>query len=164
VAAGVWERSSALFRSARTINHSASDKVLTAFSTTMQTLGYVALVVRDYDEALAFYTQTLNFKLIEDTRLSEEKRWVLIAPPGSRGTSLLLARAATPEQASRIGNQTGGRVFLFLHTDDFWRDYREMIGRKVKFTRPPSEESYGTVAVFEDLYGNQWDLLQLKRQ
>ena len=164
MAAGVWERSSALFRSARTINHSASDKVLTAFSTTMQTLGYVALVVRDYDEALAFYTQTLNFKLIEDTRLSEEKRWVLIAPPGSQGTSLLLARAATPEQVSRIGNQTGGRVFLFLHTDDFWRDYREMIGRKVKFTRPPSEESYGTVAVFEDLYGNQWDLLQLKRQ
>jgi catechol 2,3-dioxygenase-like lactoylglutathione lyase family enzyme len=128
----------------------------------MQTLGHVALVVRDYDEALAFFTGTLNFKVIEDTQLSEDKRWVLIAPPGSRGTSLLLARAATPEQVSRIGNQTGGRVFLFLHTDDFWRDYREMIARKVKFTRPPSEESYGTVAVFEDLYGNQWDLLQLK--
>ena len=128
----------------------------------MQTLGHVALVVRDYDEALAFFTGTLNFQVIEDTRLSENKRWVLIAPPGSQGTSLLLARAATPEQVSRIGNQTGGRVFLFLHTDDFWRDYREMIARKVKFTRPPSEESYGTVAVFEDLYGNQWDLLQLK--
>jgi len=127
-----------------------------------QTLGYVGLVVRDYDEAIAFYTRALNFKVIEDTRLSEEKRWVLIAPPGSQGAMLLLARAATPEQASRIGNQTGGRVFLFLHTDDFWRDYREMAERKVKFIRPPSEESYGTVAVFEDLYGNLWDLLQLK--
>src|SRR6266851_2401924 len=128
----------------------------------MQTLGHIALVVRDYDEALAFFTRTLNFRVIEDTRLSDDKRWVLIAPPGSQGTSLLLARAATPEQASRIGNQTGGRVFLFLHTDDFWRDYNEMTARKVKFTRPPCEESYGTVAVFEDLYGNQWDLLQLK--
>jgi len=128
----------------------------------MQTLGHVALVVRDYDETLAFFTGTLNFQVIEDTRLSEDKRWVLIAPPGSQGTSLLLARAATPEQVSRIGNQTGGRVFLFLHTDDFWRDYREMIVRKVKFTRSPSAESYGTVAVFEDLHGNQWDLLQLK--
>ena len=127
-----------------------------------QTVGHVALVVREYDEAIAFFTRTLNFKLIEDTRLSEDKRWVLIAPPGSQGTSLLLARAATPEQASRIGDQTGGRVFLFLHTDDFWRDYNEMTARKVKFTRPPSEESYGTVAVFEDLYGNQWDLLQRK--
>jgi len=127
-----------------------------------QTLGHIALVVREYDEAIAFFTRTLNFKLIEDTRMSEEKRWVLIAPPGSQGTSLLLARAATPEQLSRIGNQTGGRVFLFLHTDDFWRDYNEMTARKVKFTRPPSEETYGTVAVFEDLYGNQWDLLQRK--
>jgi catechol 2,3-dioxygenase-like lactoylglutathione lyase family enzyme len=127
-----------------------------------QTLGHVALVVREYDEAIAFFTRSLNFKLIEDTRLSEEKRWVLIAPPDSQGTSLLLARAATPEQVSRIGNQTGGRVFLFLHTDDFWRDYNEMTARKVKFTRPPSEESYGTVAVFEDLYGNPWDLLQRK--
>jgi catechol 2,3-dioxygenase-like lactoylglutathione lyase family enzyme len=128
----------------------------------MQTLGHVALVVRDYDEALAFFIRMLNFKVIEDTRMSEDKRWVLIAPPGSQGTSLLLAQATTPEQVSRIGNQTGGRVFLFLHTDDFWRDYQEMIARKVKFTRPPSEESYGTVAVFEDLYGNLWDLLQLK--
>jgi catechol 2,3-dioxygenase-like lactoylglutathione lyase family enzyme len=127
-----------------------------------QTLGYIALVVRDYDEALAFFTRTLNFRLIEDTRLTADKRWVLIAPPGSQGTNLLLARAATPEQTSRIGNQTGGRVFLFLHTDDFWRDYNEMTARKVKFTRPPSEEPYGTVAVFEDLYGNLWDLLQMK--
>jgi catechol 2,3-dioxygenase-like lactoylglutathione lyase family enzyme len=127
-----------------------------------QTLVHIALVVRDYDEALAFFTQTLNFKLIEDTRLSESKRWVLIAPPGSEGTNILLAQAATPEQATRIGNQTGGRVFLFLHTDDFWRDYREMTARKVKFTREPIEEPYGTVAVFEDLYGNLWDLIQRK--
>lgn len=128
----------------------------------MQTLGHIALVVRDYDEALEFFTHTLNFRVVEDTRLSKDKRWVLIAPPGSQGTSLLLARAATPEQASRIGNQTGGRVFLFLHTDDFWRDYREMTARNVKFIREPREEAYGTVAVFEDLYGNLWDLLELK--
>jgi catechol 2,3-dioxygenase-like lactoylglutathione lyase family enzyme len=127
-----------------------------------QTLGHVALVVRDYDEALDFFTRTLNFKVIEDTHLSENKRWVLVSPPGSQGTSLLLARAATPEQVSHIGNQTGGRVFLFLHTDDFWRDYRKMVARKVKFLRKPSEEAYGTVAVFEDLYGNQWDLLERK--
>jgi len=127
----------------------------------MQTLGHVALLVRDYDEALAFFTHTLNFTVVEDTRLSETKRWVLIAPPGPQGTSLLLARAATSEQMSRIGNQTGGRVFLFLHTDDFWRDYSEMTERKVKFTREPRKEPYGTVAVFEDLYGNQWDLLEL---
>jgi catechol 2,3-dioxygenase-like lactoylglutathione lyase family enzyme len=129
-----------------------------------QSLGHIALVVRDYDEAIAFFTRTLNFRVIEDTRMSEDKRWVLIAPPGSPGTSLLLARAATPEQASRIGNQTGGRVFLFLHTDDFWRDYREMVSRQVKFVREPSEEPYGTVAVFEDLYGNLWDLLELTRK
>ena len=128
-----------------------------------QTLGHIALVVRDYDEALEFFTGTLHFTVVEDTRMSDTKRWVLIAPPGSTGTSLLLAQAATPEQASRIGNQTGGRVFLFLHTDDFWRDYNEMVARKVKFTRPPSEETYGTVAVFEDLYGNLWDLLLLKK-
>ena len=128
----------------------------------MQTLGHIALVVRDYDEAIAFFTRALNFTLIEDTRLSEDKRWVLIAPPGSKGTNLLLARAANPEQETRIGNQTGGRVFLFLHTDDFWRDYNEMTARKVKFVRPPSEEAYGTVAVFLDLYGNQWDLIQRK--
>ncbi len=127
-----------------------------------QTLGHVALVVRDYDDALEFFTRTLHFRVVEDTRLSDTKRWVLIAPPGSEGTTLLLARAATPEQESRIGNQTGGRVFLFLHTDDFWRDYREMTARKVKFIREPIEAPYGTVAVFEDLYGNLWDLLQLK--
>ena len=127
-----------------------------------QSIGHIALVVRDYDEALAFYTRTLHFTVVEDTRMSEEKRWVLITPPGSQGTQLLLARAATPEQETRIGNQTGGRVFLFLHTDDFWRDYNEMIARKVRFIRPPVEEPYGTVAVFEDLYGNLWDLLQRK--
>jgi catechol 2,3-dioxygenase-like lactoylglutathione lyase family enzyme len=131
-----------------------------------QTLGYVALVVRDYDEALAFFTGKLGFRLVEDSgatdRLGQDKRWVLVAPPGSRGTNLLLARASTPEEASRIGNQTGGRVFLFLHTDDFWRDYRAMTARGVKFHEAPREESYGTVAVFEDLYGNKWDLLQLK--
>jgi lactoylglutathione lyase len=127
-----------------------------------QRLGYVALVVRDCDEAISFYTQSLGFQVIEDTDLGNGKRWVLVRPPGAEGTDLLLARAANPEQASRIGNQTGGRVFLFLHTDDFWRDYREMNARGVKFVRPPSEEAYGTVAVFEDLYGNKWDLLQLK--
>lgn len=127
-----------------------------------QRLGHVALVVRDYDEAVAFYTRRLGFRLIEDTDLGKGKRWVLVRPPGSDGTDLLLAKAVTPEQSSRIGNQTGGRVFLFLQSDDFWRDYREMTARGVKFVRPPSEESYGTVAVFEDLYGNQWDLLELK--
>jgi catechol 2,3-dioxygenase-like lactoylglutathione lyase family enzyme len=125
-----------------------------------QTLGHVALLVRDYNEALAFFTRTLHFTVVEDTRLSADKRWVLIAPPGSQSTTLLLARAATPEEQSRVGNQTGGRVFLFLHTDDFWRDYNEMTARKVKFIREPVEEEYGTVAVFEDLYGNRWDLLQ----
>ena len=127
-----------------------------------QSLAHIALVVRDYDEAIAFFTRTLNFRLVEDTRLSETKRWVLVAPPGGEGTHLLLACAATPEQETRIGNQTGGRVFLFLQTDDFWRDYREMTARKVKFTREPAEEPYGTVAVFEDLYGNLWDLIQRK--
>jgi catechol 2,3-dioxygenase-like lactoylglutathione lyase family enzyme len=126
-----------------------------------QTLGYVALVVREYDEAITFFTDKLQFRLIEDTDLGNGKRWVRVRPLGSTGTDLLLARAVDPEQASRIGNQTGGRVFLFLHTDNFWRDYREMTARGVNFCRPPSEESYGTVAVFEDLYGNKWDLLQL---
>jgi catechol 2,3-dioxygenase-like lactoylglutathione lyase family enzyme len=127
-----------------------------------QSLGYIALVVRDYDEAIAFFTKKLEFQLIEDTDLGNEKRWVRVRPPGSIGTDLLLARAVNPEQSSRIGNQTGGRVFLFLHTDDFWRDYHAMTAKGVRFVRPPSEESYGTVAVFEDLYGNKWDLLQLK--
>ncbi|HEV3205380.1 MAG TPA: VOC family protein [Terriglobales bacterium] len=127
-----------------------------------QTLGHVALVVRDYDEALAFFTQALDFRVIEDTVVGEGKRWVLVGPPGSHGTSLLLAQASTPEETSRIGDQTGGRVFLFLHTDDFWRDYDRMNSRGVKFRENPREEAYGTVAVFEDLYGNKWDLLQLK--
>jgi catechol 2,3-dioxygenase-like lactoylglutathione lyase family enzyme len=127
-----------------------------------QTLGYIALVVREYDEAIAFFTNKLKFQLIEDTDLGNGKRWVRVRPPGSSGTDLLLARAVNSEQASRIGNQTGGRVFLFLHTDDFWRDYREFTACGIKFCRPPSEESYGTVVVFEDLYGNKWDLLQLK--
>jgi catechol 2,3-dioxygenase-like lactoylglutathione lyase family enzyme len=126
-----------------------------------QQIGYVALVVRDYDEAIEFYANKLGFVLVEDTPL-EGKRWVLMGPPGSSGTRLLLARATKPEQESRIGNQTGGRVFLFLHTDDFWRDFREYTERGVVFRRPPKEEYYGTVAVFEDLYGNLWDLLQLK--
>jgi lactoylglutathione lyase len=127
-----------------------------------QKLAYIALVVRDYDEAIAFYTTKLGFQLIEDTDLGNGKRWVRVRPSGSTGTDLLLARAVNPEQASRIGNQTGGRVFLFLHTDDFWRDYQAMTARGVNFSRPPRDESYGTVAVFQDLYGNQWDLLQLK--
>jgi catechol 2,3-dioxygenase-like lactoylglutathione lyase family enzyme len=124
-------------------------------------IGSVALVVRDYDEAIDFYTQRLGFELIEDTKLSETKRWVLVAPQGNTGTLLLLAKAASPEQESRIGNQTGGRVFLFLHTDNFWRDYELFKSRSVEFVRPPRRESYGIVAVFVDLYGNQWDLLQL---
>ena|SRR5579864_1373517 len=131
-----------------------------------QKLGYMALVVRDYEEAIAYFTQSLGFELIEDSpstdRSGRDKRWVLVAPPGSLETRLLLAKASTPEEASRIGNQTGGRVFLFLHTDDFWRDYRAMTSRGVNFHEEPREEPYGTVAVFEDLYGNKWDLLQLK--
>jgi catechol 2,3-dioxygenase-like lactoylglutathione lyase family enzyme len=127
----------------------------------MHRIGYVAVVVRDYDEAIAFYTEKLGFELIEDTPLAGAKRWVLVRPPGGAGTDLLLARAATAEQAAAVGNQTGGRVFLFLHTDDFWRDYRALAARGVQFIRPPSVDSYGTVAVFVDLYGNKWDLLQL---
>lgn len=126
-----------------------------------QKIGYVALMVRDYDEAIAYYTQKLGFALVEDSPLEDGKRWVLLAPPGSRETCLLLAKAATPEQGNRVGDQAGGRVFLFLHTDDFWRDYREMAARGVKFCEAPREETYGTVAVFEDLYGNRWDLLEL---
>ena len=127
-----------------------------------QKIGYVALVVRDYDEALQYFTDVLGFELIEDTLL-DGKRWVLVAPPHSDGTSLLLARAANREQAAFIGNQTGGRVFLFLHTDNFWRDYQAMKEKGVQFSTTPREEAYGTVAVFEDLYGNRWDLLQLKK-
>jgi catechol 2,3-dioxygenase-like lactoylglutathione lyase family enzyme len=128
-----------------------------------QVLGYVTFVVREYDEAIAFFTQALGFALIEDTDLGQGKRWVLVAPKGSQGTSLLLARAVNPEQVRHVGNQTGGRVFLFLHTDDFWRDYGVMKERGVKFQETPREEAYGTVAVFEDLYGNKWDLLQLRQ-
>ncbi|MEP7339152.1 MAG: VOC family protein [Acidobacteriota bacterium] len=126
-----------------------------------QSILHLALVVRDYDEAIAFYTQKLHFTLVEDTYQSaQDKRWVVVAPPGSSGTTLLLARAATPGQEAFIGNQAGGRVFLFLQTDDFWRDYREMVSLGIKFIREPKEEDYGTVAVFEDLYGNLWDLIQ----
>jgi len=126
-----------------------------------QHLGLVALVVRDYDEALRFYIDTLGFTLIEDTYIPEQdKRWVVISPPGATESRLLLARAINEEQSSRIGNQAGGRVFLFLYTDDFWRDYRAYEARGVNFVRPPKEEPYGTVAVFEDLYGTRWDLLQ----
>ena len=128
-----------------------------------QAIGLVALVVRDYDEALEFYLNTLGFSLVEDTYISEQdKRWVVVAPPGSSGSHLLLARAVGEEQSSRIGNQTGGRVFLFLHTDDFWRDYHAYKAKGVVFVREPKEERYGTVAVFKDLYGTLWDLLQLK--
>jgi catechol 2,3-dioxygenase-like lactoylglutathione lyase family enzyme len=128
-----------------------------------QAIAHVAFIVRDYDEALAFFTCTLGFRIVEDTPLGEGKRWVVVAPHNSAGTNLLLAEAATPEQTAHIGNQTGGRVFLFLHTDDFWRDYHQMKARDVKFLEAPREESYGTVAVFEDLYGNKWDLLEPKR-
>lgn len=129
-----------------------------------QKLGYIALVVRDYDEAITWFSSKLRITLVEDTKLSETKRWVLVAPPGGEtGCLLLLAKAATTEQESRIGNQTGGRIFFFLHTDDFARDYEALVQRGVKFVRPPSREDYGMVAVFEDLYGNKWDLLQLAR-
>ncbi|MBN1306065.1 MAG: VOC family protein [Anaerolineales bacterium] len=126
-----------------------------------QSIVHVALVVRDYDEAIDFYTKKLHFTLVEDTyQPGQDKRWVVVAPPGSHGTSLLLARAATPEQEAFIGSQSGGRVFLFLNSDDFWRDYREMKSRGIRFIREPRQQDYGTVAVFEDLYGNLWDLLQ----
>jgi catechol 2,3-dioxygenase-like lactoylglutathione lyase family enzyme len=129
-----------------------------------QTIIHVALVVRDYDEAIAFYCEKLGFTLLEDTYQPEQdKRWVVVAPPGSTGTSLLLARAANPEQEVFIGRQSGGRVFLFLSTDDFWRDYERMQANGIRFVREPKEAPYGTVAVFEDLYGNLWDLIELKR-
>lgn len=125
-----------------------------------QHIAQITLLVKDYDEAITFYTQKLNFILIEDTRLSDTKRWVLVAPKGNGQCRLLLAKAVSAEQKSCIGNQTGGRVFLFLYTDDFWRDYNYMIEKNVNFTRPPLKESYGTVAVFQDLYGNLWDLIE----
>ena len=126
-----------------------------------QHIAHIALVVRDYDEAIEFFTSKLDFTLLEDTYIaSQDKRWVIVAPPNSKGTALLLARAANEEQEKAIGNQSGGRVFLFLYTDNFRRDYENMVSRGVRFVRPPTQESYGTVAVFEDLYGNRWDLLQ----
>jgi catechol 2,3-dioxygenase-like lactoylglutathione lyase family enzyme len=128
----------------------------------MQTLVHVAIVVRDYDEAIDFYTRAMDFELLEDTPREPGKRWVLVAPRGNRGSSLLLARAANPEQASRVGNQTGGRVFLFLHTDDFRRDHERLLAHGVHFIEDPRYESYGTVAVFEDIYGNRWDLIERK--
>ena len=128
-----------------------------------QSIVHIALVVRDYDEAIEFYTKKLNFTLVEDTYQPEQdKRWVVVAPPGSNETTLLLAKASKPEQEPFVGNQAGGRVFLFLNTDDFWRDYNEMTAKGIKFVREPKEAEYGTVAVFEDIYGNLWDLLQLK--
>ncbi len=126
-----------------------------------QSLGLVSLVVRDYDEALAFFVGKLGFTLIEDTFVPEQaKRWVVVSPPGAVESQLLLARASTPEQQSRIGAQTGGRVFLFLYTNDFWRDYQSYKSKGIVFVRDPKDEPYGTVAVFKDLYGNMWDLLQ----
>jgi len=128
----------------------------------IQSIVHIALVVKDYDEAIDFYTQKLNFELIEDTYQEEQdKRWVVVSPPGSHGTTILLARASKPEQESFVGNQSGGRVFLFLNTDDFWRDYNDMIAKGIEFVRDPKEADYGMVAVFKDLYGNLWDLLQL---
>ena len=131
-----------------------------------QHIAHIALVVNNYDEAIEFYTKKLNFTLIEDTKLSETKRWVMVKPKGDSQNPaggqccLLLAQAATDEQKSRVGNQTGGRVFLFLYTDDFWRDYNNMLEQQINFVSPPVKEPYGTVAVFEDLYGNLWDLIE----
>ena len=128
-----------------------------------QSLGLVSLVVRDYDEALSFFIGKLGFDLVEDTFVPEQsKRWVAVSPPGASESRLLLAKASSPEQESRVGQQTGGRVFLFLYTDDFWRDYEQYKAKGVEFVRPPKEEPYGVVAVFKDLYGNLWDLLQPK--
>jgi catechol 2,3-dioxygenase-like lactoylglutathione lyase family enzyme len=126
-----------------------------------QSILHVALVVRDYDEAIAFFTKKLHFTLVEDTYIPEQdKRWVLVRPPGGAGTNILLARPSTVEQAALVGNQTGGRVTFFLSTDDFWRDYRAMTAAGIRFVREPKTEAYGTVAVFEDLYGNLWDLIE----
>ena len=129
----------------------------------IQSIVHIALVVNDYDEAIEFYTKKLHFTLIEDTYQPEQdKRWVVVSPPSSSGTTILLAKASKPEQLSFIGNQAGGRVFLFLGTDDFWRDYNEMTSQGIEYVREPKEQSYGTVAVFRDLYGNLWDLVQFK--
>jgi len=129
-----------------------------------QTIAHIALVVGDYDEAIKFYTEKLNFTLVEDTAQSETKRWVLVAPKGAEECCLLLAKAVGEEQKSRVGSQTGGRVFLFLKTDDFWRDYKNMQTQGITFVREPKTEDYGTVAVFADLYGNLWDLVEFKNK
>ncbi|EHK9050541.1 VOC family protein [Vibrio vulnificus] len=131
--------------------------------TVQQQIGNIALVVENYDDAIEFYTQKLQFTLVEDTDLGGGKRWVQVSPPNSNGTNLLLAQASTPEQTQVVGNQTGGRVFLFLQTNDFWRDYELMKANGVVFNEEPRVEEYGTVSVFQDLYGNKWDLLQLNR-
>jgi catechol 2,3-dioxygenase-like lactoylglutathione lyase family enzyme len=128
-----------------------------------QHIGYIALLVRDYDEAISYFVEKLGFTVAEDTDLGGGKRWVLVAPPGSVETRLMLAKAVSEDQLPRVGNQTGGRVFLFLHTDDFWRDYHAYRSRGVRFREQPRQEPYGIVVVFEDLYGNRWDLVQLKR-
>jgi catechol 2,3-dioxygenase-like lactoylglutathione lyase family enzyme len=128
-----------------------------------QHIGYIALLVRDYDEAISYFVEKLGFAVAEDTDLGGGKRWVLVAPPGSAETRLVLAKAVSADELACVGNQTGGRVFLFLHTDDFWRDYQAYRSRGVPFREEPREEPYGIVAVFEDLYGNRWDLLELKR-
>lgn len=125
-----------------------------------QRIAHIALIVADYDDAIEFYTQKLDFQLLEDTKLSDDKRWVMVAPTGAKECCLLLAKAANERQAASVGNQTGGRVFLFLHTDDFWRDYEKLKSRNIHFVRPPQELDHGTVAVFEDLYGNLWDLIE----
>lgn len=125
-----------------------------------QRIAHIALVVKEYDEAIDFYVNKLDFQLLEDTKLSKEKRWVIVAPPGAKECCLLLAKAANEEQMKSVGNQAGGRVFLFLFTDDFERDYHRYNERNIKFVRPPQEFDYGKVAVFEDLYGNMWDLLE----
>jgi catechol 2,3-dioxygenase-like lactoylglutathione lyase family enzyme len=127
-----------------------------------QHIAHITLLVKDYDEAIKFYTEKLEFDLVEDT-VSETKRWVLVRPKGAKECCLLLAKAANEQQSNSIGNQTGGRVFLFLYTDDFWRDYNRMLANEITFVRPPIKEEYGTVAVFEDLYGNLWDLLEPTR-
>ena len=124
-----------------------------------QRIAHIALLVKDYDEAIDFYKNRLDFSLVEDSQIDEKKRWVLVAPPGAKECCLLLAKATNEEQFKSIGNQAGGRVFLFLFTDDFWRDYNKMVARRINFVRPPTEYEYGTVAVFEDLYGNLWDLV-----
>jgi len=125
-----------------------------------QRIAHIALLVNDYDEAIEFYTQKLDFQVLEDKKLSDQKRWVILAPIGAKECCLLLAKAANEQQSTCVGNQTGGRVFLFLFTDDFWRDYEKLISRDIKIVRQPQDSEYGTVAVFEDLYGNMWDLIE----